>query len=79
MFNYIKSRNENGDVMSLNIVKIVTHSIIVLAVLVLFFSSYLTIGAGQRGVVLTFGAFNNQVFEPGLHFKLPFIQRVIKY
>lgn len=72
MFNY---KTKEGE---LNIVKIAIHSIIVLLVLVLFFSSYLTVGAGQRGVVLTFGAFNDQIFEPGLHFKLPFIQRVIK-
>lgn len=40
--------------------------------------SFTTVKAGERGVVLNWGAFNNQIFEPGLHFKVPFMQTVVK-
>lgn len=39
------------------------------------FSTYYTIDAGERGVLLTNGAISS-VVQPGLHFKLPFVQSV---
>lgn len=39
------------------------------------FSSYYTVGAGERAVVLTWGAVSD-VSGPGLHFKVPFIQTI---
>ena len=39
-------------------------------------SSIVTIGPGNRGVLMTFGAVHQGVLTPGLHFKLPFVQTV---
>ncbi len=37
-----------------------------------------TVGAGERGVLLQFGAVQDKVFDEGLYFKIPFIQEVQK-
>lgn len=50
----------------------------VLIALIVLIGSWTTVGAGERGVVLTWGAFNGQVFNPGLHFKVPLAQDVVK-
>ncbi len=60
------------------LVKIVIGCIIGFFLLVLLFSSWVTVGAGQRGVLLTNNAFTGTVLEPGLHFKVPFFQKVVK-
>ncbi|MCU0577074.1 MAG: prohibitin family protein [Desulfobacterota bacterium] len=35
------------------------------------------IGAGERGVVLNFGAVQDKVLEEGLHFRIPIMQKII--
>ena len=42
------------------------------------FSMFVTIGPGERGVLMTFGAVSHVVLDPGLHMKVPFIQTVKK-
>lgn len=54
---------------------IVTAS--VLLVLVIILNPFVTVGAGERGVVLTWGAFNGQIMDPGLHLRVPLAQTVI--
>lgn len=49
-----------------------------LILLILIFSSLGTVGAGERGVLLQFGAVKDKVFDEGLYFKIPFIQNVVK-
>lgn len=51
---------------------------LVVAVMILMslWSSIVTIGPGNRGVLMTFGAVHQGVLTPGLHFKLPFVQSV---
>lgn len=56
----------------LRIVEILIAIVIVLAL----FSSFVTVGPGERGVLMTFGAVSHGVLDPGLHLKLPFIQTV---
>ena len=56
----------------LRIVEVLIAIIIVLAL----FSSFITVGPGERGVLMTFGAVSHGVLDPGLHLKLPFIQTV---
>lgn len=51
-------------------------AVAVIIVLLLLWSSFVTIGPGNRGVLMTFGAVHQGVLTPGLHFKLPFIQTV---
>lgn len=76
MFKY---KNTEGE---LNIPKIVIHAFIGLVVVVaglnIVFGSFGTVGAGQRGVLLRFGATTGRVIEPGLYFKTPFIDHVVK-
>lgn len=55
-----------------------TIAIVVIAILILatLWSSFVTIGPGNRGVLMTFGAVHQGVLTPGLHLKIPFIQSV---
>ena len=47
-------------------------------VLILVFGSFGTVGAGERGVLLQFGAVQDKVFNEGLYIKVPLIQTVVK-
>ncbi len=67
--------NKDGE---LDVVKIVTHIGIGLVALVLVFGTVGTVGAGERGVHLRFGATTGRVVEPGLYFKVPLIDSVEK-
>ena len=40
-------------------------------------NAYTTVGYGTVGLVVRFGGLTGQVFEPGLHWKTPFIDKVI--
>ncbi|MBR5191674.1 MAG: prohibitin family protein, partial [Clostridia bacterium] len=60
------------------IVKIAIIAVIVLVVGVIIFSSFTVVSAGHTGVVLTFGAVEDTELDEGLHFKIPFIQRVVQ-
>lgn len=50
---------------------------IALIVLSAVFGCFYTVDQGQRGVLLTNGAFSG-IADPGLHFKAPFFQSVVK-
>lgn len=47
-------------------------------ILIALFSSVGTIGAGERGVLLQFGAVQDKVIDEGLYFTIPFVQTVQK-
>jgi regulator of protease activity HflC (stomatin/prohibitin superfamily) len=49
-----------------------------LIAIILLFGTYVTIPSGFCGVMTTFGAASQMVLAPGLHFKMPFIQGVVK-
>jgi len=49
----------------------------VIAVLVLAAGSTGIVGAGQRGVLLRFGAVTGEIKEEGLYFKIPFAEQVV--
>jgi regulator of protease activity HflC (stomatin/prohibitin superfamily) len=42
----------------------------------LFLNPWVQVGAGQRGVVLNFGAVQDKVLDEGLHFRIPIMQKV---
>ena len=52
----------------------------VVGILVFFIlaNAFVTIGAGERGIVLRFGAVQELVLNEGLHFKIPLVERVVK-
>lgn len=53
---------------------------IALGIIAIFiiFGSFFIIKAGEEGVLLTFGKASMNAYNPGLHFKFPFIQKAIK-
>jgi len=53
-------------------------SFAVLFLTILFGSMYI-IDAGERGVLVTLGNPSNAIITEGLHFKVPFIQHVVKF
>lgn len=57
--------------------KIVVTVIVILALLLVILNSFTTVSAGHSGVVTTFGKVSEGVLPEGLHFKIPFIQRII--
>lgn len=57
--------------------KLVVAIIILIAVLILAFSSFTVIDAGHTGVVLTFGKVSDTVLQEGLHLKIPFAQSIV--
>jgi len=50
----------------------------IIILVLLFFHPFVQIGAGERGVVLNFGAVQNRVLDEGLHFRVPIMQTVIR-
>lgn len=60
------------------IIKIVIAVVCVLIVGAVLATSFTVVKAGHTGVVLTFGAVEDNVLEEGLHFKIPFIQSVVQ-
>lgn len=52
--------------------------LVVLLVLFLIANPFVKVGAGERGVVLNWGAVSDTVLDEGLHFRIPFMQKVVK-
>lgn len=48
-----------------------------LVALILLFGAFGTVGAGERGILLQFGAVKDKVFDEGLYIKIPFVQQVV--
>ncbi|MER9176217.1 prohibitin family protein [Mesorhizobium sp. M0955] len=61
----------------MNIVKYVVAGVVALFLLCIALGSFYTVDQGERGVVLTNGAFSS-IAGPGLHFKTPIMQSVVK-
>ncbi len=58
--------------------KIISRISYALIIIILVFGTFGTIGAGERGILLQFGAVKNKVFDEGLYVKIPFIHEVVK-
>lgn len=52
--------------------------LVIVVVILLAFSSISTVQYGHIGLYKTFGKLNNNILEPGIHMKLPFIQNIIQ-
>lgn len=52
--------------------------IIIALVVILLLNPFVIVGAGERGVVLNFGAVQKEVFGEGIHFRIPFVQKIIR-
>lgn len=62
-----------------NAKKWIKNFLIGFLILILIFNSFYLIHSGQEGVLLTFGKANPKSIEPGLHFKIPLMQNIVKY
>ena len=70
--------NINERIGGVNVKKIISRISIGLVALIVIFSVFGTVGAGERGVLLQFSAVQDKVFGEGLYIKIPFIQKVVK-
>lgn len=52
--------------------------LIIFAVAAVLFSSVAIVEAGHTGVIVTLGKVGDHVLQEGLHFKIPFVQKVVK-
>lgn len=71
--------NKNEDQFSVFIKKIIIGVVATLVVLITLSNSFYTVKSTERGVLSTFGKVEEKVVEPGLHAKVPFVQRIDKY
>lgn len=53
-------------------------ALLVLLIGFFFLNPFVIVGAGERGVVLNFGAVGKTVLDEGLHVRVPIMQRIIK-
>src|SRR3989344_8297845 len=68
----------NKQILEAKIKKFVSSAIIGIIALMIIFGAFGTVGAGERGVLLQFGAVKDKVLGEGLYFKIPLIQSVVK-
>jgi regulator of protease activity HflC (stomatin/prohibitin superfamily) len=52
--------------------------IVVGAIVLWMMNPFVIVGAGERGVVLNFGAVQPDVLSEGIHFRVPIMQRIVK-
>lgn len=64
--------------MNKNVVKIATVGAIILVAIAILANCFIIVDAGHTGVVVTLGKVNEGVLQEGLHFKAPFVQRIVK-
>jgi prohibitin 2 len=55
--------------------KLIVIAAVIIFILI-FFKPWVQVGAGQRGIVLDFGAVQKKVLEEGLHLRIPVMQEV---
>lgn len=69
--------DENAQIVH-TIKKIVGIAVAVVLLLIIIVGLFYTIGAGERGIVLTWGKPSSLAAVPGLHMKVPIAQSVVK-
>ncbi len=57
--------------------KVVLLVLVILFAVIFLSSSFVVIPAGHTGVALTFGKVEDVVLQEGLHFKVPFVQKIV--
>lgn len=62
-----------------NLIKYSIYGLLIMFGLIILFSSFYIVSAGERAVLITLGNPSEQSYGSGLHFKFPLIQSVIKF
>ncbi len=57
--------------------KIIITAAVVFLLIILLLNSFTAVTAGHSGVITTFGKVSDTVLTEGLHFKIPFIQKIV--
>lgn len=60
------------------VVKTVKYVGLGILILILFFGTFYTVGAGHRGILLTFGKPSMTALDEGFHMKIPIVQKAVK-
>ncbi|MCU0609702.1 MAG: prohibitin family protein [Chitinispirillaceae bacterium] len=71
--------NDNDVSEFVSLFRRIPRSVFIAAIIVFVFIGFrpwVQIGAGERGVVLNFGAVQKDVLQEGLHFRIPIMQKV---
>jgi len=71
--NKIKNKIKN------DYIKIVRWTVISVLALIFLLTVFYTVDAGERAVLLTFGKQAETSINPGLHVKIPFAQKIVKF
>ena len=74
----INPMNASARMTEVKVGKILSKIAIGLVALIVVLGAFGTVGAGERGILLQFGAVQDKVFGEGLYVKIPFIQKVVK-
>jgi len=61
-----------------DVIKYILIGVFFLVAFIIVLGSFYTVGAGERGILLTWGAPDAVAQESGLHFKVPIMQSVVK-
>jgi prohibitin 2 len=75
------SNNQDLDAITNALKNKFSLTVIIIGVSLLFFvflKPWVQIGAGERGIILNFGAVQNKVLEEGLYFRMPIMQKIVK-
>lgn len=68
----------NEKTIEVKIKKIASSVATGIVAIIIIFGAFGTIGAGERGVLLQFGAVEDKVLGEGFYFKIPLVQSVVK-
>ena len=64
---------------SFKLIRIIAAVVVIaLAAVVILANSFVIVDAGHTGVVVTLGKVNEGVLQEGMHFKVPFVQKIVK-
>lgn len=69
----MKFRNENGDIITKNVVKASILGIVIISLL--FNLPFLFVPVGYRGVKIRLGNTTSQIYGQGINFRIPFIEQ----
>ncbi len=76
---YESDADKTKEAMQAMMKKVPTKLLMIIGAIIfilIFFRPWVQVGAGQRGIVLNFGAVQKQVLEEGLHFRIPVMQEI---
>lgn len=77
---YLKAENWENNEGDPRFIKLIVHGILWIVVTMIFIFSFPfgTVGAGERGVKLRFGAVEGKELDEGLYFRIPLVEKIKK-